>query len=213
MSERGMGYNPEAEIFRMPKHEMKQPSPEADDDIPDMNFSRALGNFENAMIDRVNEGLEFSDENKIISSNGRAQLEWLVDEETPEGHFAIIQREGSEESEAAGEYVELVDQKTGEKYMEKKLSGKFESPKDKAVTYYLKTEQVREVFNKLKSEIKKSFIDGLKENMEASARLLVALNTKLKNEKRLEQKKELETEIAEQELAQENLNKEFKALT
>lgn len=207
-----MGYNPEAEKFRMPKHEIKQPTPETEDDIPEMNFSRALGHFENAMISRVNEGLEPSDENKIISSNGTAKLEWLVDGEAPDGHFVIIQRDGSEASEAAGEYVELVDKKTGEKYMEKKLSGQFEPPKDKAVTYYLKTEQVREVFDKLKPEVKKSFIDGLKENMAANTRLLAKLQMKLKNEKSPEEKKELETQIAEQELAQENLNKELKAL-
>jgi hypothetical protein len=207
-----MGYNPDETLRTIkPKHEKAQPKPDLDNDVPDISHSRALSIFENAMINRVNAGLETSDENEIISSNGAANLEWIVDEDTSEGHFAIIQRHGPVERKS-GEYIWITDEKTGEKYQEEKLPEEPQPLQDKATTYYLKTEQVKEVFRKLNPDVQKSFIDGLKENMDTLTRGVKMLQSELNDEKDAKARKKLEELITEQELAQEKLKKELQAL-
>ena len=204
-----MSYNPGQE-FKKPKEKKGQPIPEAEDISP----YRAHSIFENAMINTINNELESSGQ-QIISSDGSVSLDWLVDEETPAGRFAIIKREVGKTSTKENEPKEYVlekDPKTGEIYKVEKMSGPVEFQKDIATVYDLNTEQVRQVFNKLEPAVKKSFIDGLQESLAANIALVRKYNQELKGEKREEEEKELKTKIEEQELAQEKINKELKAL-
>lgn len=129
-------------------------------------FESARSIFENAVISAVNEGLP--EEGRITSSDGNIRLEWLVDEETSSGHFVLAKRKHKPYSEAdePGEYITLVDEKTGKEYKEKKLSDQTQRSEDMKSAMVLETENVKEVFHQLKPEVKQSFLDGLKEQIQ-----------------------------------------------
>lgn len=194
------------------------PDQESDDDLPEVTPSRAFDIFETAMISRINEELKSSGQ-QIIARDGSVKLEWFVDEQTPDGRFAIAQshKPSSRTQESVtGKHVLVEDKNTGEKYVERKLSGQVMPPEERGMkmsrVYDLKTDQVRGVFHKLKPEVQKSFTDGLKEALSANTRLLEALQMELKDENSTEDKNDLETQLKEQEIAQENLKKELQAL-
>ena len=200
MSER-MGYNPE-EKFSKPKKETDEITP-----------SRAHHIFENAVIKAINDQSE-TEGKQIISSDGAVNLKWFVDEETPNGRFAIIQHnvQRTEENQLK-EYVLEEDKETGEKYQVEKMSGPVKPQDEIATVYDLDINQVRKIFNKLEPAVKKSFIDGWKESLQENINQVNKLKAKLKQEMRQKEKEELETQITEHELAQEKINKELEALS
>lgn len=130
-------------------------------------FVSAHSIFENAIINAVNDGLPEGE--RITSSDGSVVLKWLEDGSKDGGHFVLAKRQERKpysEADEPGEYITLVDEKTGKEYKEKKLFGQTKLPEDKESIDILQTEQVKEVFNNLEPAVQKSIIDGLKEQME-----------------------------------------------
>lgn len=206
--------NPESEIAKdlsRFKDEIGELLWESDEVSP----SHAHQLFENALISTINNELETGDE-KIISSDGPVSLKWLVDEEAPEGRFALIQRlerTSPLKEDEAGEYVsEGIDPKTGKEFWTRKMTGPVKPLEDSARVYDLKTKQAREVFDALEPAVKKSFINDLKERINVNKTLVKLYGNELKLEKRHEAKEELKAKIAGEELAQEKLKKELQAL-
>lgn len=177
--------------------------------------ARAHQLFENALINAVNDELEANDD-KIISSDGPVSLKWLVDEDTPDGRFALIQRLDRvlpiKEDESGEMVSEGIDPKTGKEFWVRKMTGPVEPMEDAARVYDLKAKQVRAVFDGMEPSVKKVFINDLKERVDLNKTLIKEYRKQLKLEKRQEVKEALEAKISGEELAQEKLKKELQAL-
>lgn len=177
--------------------------------------ARAHQLFENALINAVNDELEANDD-KITSSDGPVSLKWLVDEDTPDGRFALIQRLDRvlpiKEDESGEMVSEGIDPKTGKEFWVRKMTGPVEPMEDAARVYDLKAKQVRAVFDGMEPSVKKVFINDLKERVDLNKTLIKEYRKQLKLEKRQEVKEALEAKISGEELAQEKLKKELQAL-
>ncbi len=127
-------------------------------------FVSARSVFENAIINAVNEGLPEAE--KITSSDGDIILKWLEDGSKEGGHFVLVKRKHKPYSEAdePGENITLVDE-NGKKYNEKKLLNQTQRSENMESAEVLETEHVKAVFDKLPLEVKKIFLNGLKEQM------------------------------------------------
>ena len=171
---------------------------------------RARGIFENAIINAIGE--ELGEENQISSSDGPVSLKWLMDKDMPEGRFAIVQRHGISTAEEPGDYVWEEDKKTGERYMVKKLSGSAKPVEDMATFYELDTSQVRNIFNKLESAVKKSLLEELVDQIKENKNYIKKLETQLAGEPDNDKKEDLKKQIADEEEAQEKIKKQLEAL-
>lgn len=179
----------------------------------EMTVFRAQHIFENAMVNAIND--ELGEDRRLTSSDGDIGLKWLVDEETPGGQFALVQKLENKpysDEDEPGEFVFEIDAKTGEKYPVRKLSGPARPRGEMARFYYLDAGQVKAVFDKLEPEVKKSFLDGLKEQIKENAAYAKKLKNQWKKEADPAKKAELKDQITEEDEARAKIEKELAAL-
>lgn len=194
-----------------PTKEYLQPKNKEIKELNKITSAAAQRIFENAMINTINE--ELSTEDRISSSDGTANLRWLVDEASPEGRFAIVQRNLQKKSmEENKSYVLEKDTETGETYQVEKLSGPFEPQGETSTVYDLNANEVKKIFNKLEPAVRDSFIGGWKDSLLENIKLTEKFRQELRQEKRQEKREELENQIKEHEEAQEEIRKKIKAL-
>lgn len=148
------------------------------------SFFEAHKIFKKALIDDNNDN---ATEGKEISlSDDAVSLRWHVDDEMPAGEFSLVQSLGLKEQ--AGGYIDVL------------------SP------HPLKTEQVKEIFNKLKPVVKKSFLDGLRDKLAENENLAEKLkdpNYRKKLKVTDEEAEDMKQDALDQ---QEEIKKELQAL-
>lgn len=198
--------NPEKEIF-MPKQEKAKSSQEKSDLTP----YRAQRIFENRVIDTINE--ELNADQKVTSMN-KAVLKWVVDEKTPEGRFSIINHEDQKtpDNKETKRYVEEKDPETGEITKVEKMTGPVNPGEETVLAYDLDNHEVKKIFNQLESAVKETFIRGWQDSYLENKALVEKFKQALKREMRRNEKKELEANITEHEIAQEKIEKMLNAL-
>lgn len=183
--------------------------PSSKEEEIEMTPAHAHKIFENAVFSVVNDGLEAEGKDAIFLDE-TVIFDWVVNEEVPEGSFVILK--GGIQTEEAEEYVLEENPITGEVYPQKKLPENFKPYEKMHRFYYLRTDIVKDIFDKLDPDVKKSLLDALNENLDASRSLAAKYRQELKGENVLEDRKKLEAKIFEQELGIEKINKELKAL-
>ena len=96
--------------------------------------------------------------------------------------------------------------------MVKKLSGSTKPVEDMATFYELDTSQVRNIFNKLESAVKKSLLEELVDQIKENKNYIKKLETQLAGEPDNDKKEDLKKQIADEEEAQEKIKKQLEAL-
>lgn len=184
--------------------------PEADWDAanPEVATPRQA---ENKIIDYINN----KSGEQIISGDGPVSLKWFVDEQTPNGRFAIVQHGVGHKPGAGGEgkkkYVLEKDEETGEMYKVEKMSGPVSPQNEDSVSYELTINQVKDAL-KYNPDVKKKFTEGLNLLLQIHIDQVKELQARLKLEKRPKGTNELNTQIAEHKLDQEKIEKELQAI-
>lgn len=174
---------------------------------------RAQHIFENAALNAIND--ELGEDRRLTSSDGDINLKWLADEAAPAGQFALVQKLENKpyrDEDEPGEFVFETDAKTGEKYPVRKLAGPARPRAEMARFYYLDSKQVRAIFDKLDPEVKKGFLDGLKEQVKENAAYTKKLKNQWKKESDPAKKAELKSQIAEEDEARAKIEKELAVL-
>src|SRR3989338_8695156 len=148
----------------------------------EFTFSEAYDNLKEKAIDLIpiiNAEIEVlnkkssedkqSEDKQINLIDNDASFEWVVDKDRPEGSFAFVQVSKKQENPVNYVYESGV---TKEGKIETKkvrvMSKEEKNPflKGKVDFYYIEPEQIKEIFNKLEPAVKKSILDGLREQIE-----------------------------------------------
>ena len=143
----------------------------------EFTFSEAYDNLKEKAIDLIpiiNAEIEVlnkerPDDKQIALLDSTASFKWLVNKDRPEGSFAFVPVLKKQENPVNYVYESGV---TKEGKIETKkvrvMSKEEKNPflKGKVDFYYIEPEQIKEIFNKLEPAVKKSILDGLREQIE-----------------------------------------------
>jgi len=192
----------------------------------EFTFSEAYDNLKEKAIDLIpiiNAEIEVlnkkssedkqSEDKQINLIDNDASFEWVVDKDRPEGSFAFVQVSKKQENPVNYVYESGVTKEGKIETIKVRVISQEEknsSLKGKMDFYYIEPEQIREIFNKLEPAVKKSILNGLKDQIKENKDHVKKLEAKL--EKEPNQNEDLEKQITEEEAVQEQIYQKFKAL-